>query len=170
LSSAFPRIFLNPKKQPNVKFIYGSRHHFQLSRSTLSNNHFIFSGSQEYTPSQHRYPPTENSSNDAEAFVCSNDANQPKCFSTKFSNLIVAYSTIPSYGSERNTKSGTYYIQALCDILKNVHSTNTKSMYELLDEVAGRLEISQNGKCTAEYKRYGPMKKKWYFPIRDSEN
>jgi hypothetical protein len=143
--------------------------------STLSNNHFIFSGNQEYTPSQHRihrYLPTENktssNSNDAEPYQCSNDAYQPNFLSTKFSNLIVAFSTIPSYVSWRHPIAGTVYIQALCDILNNVHSTNTKSMYELLDEVASRLGISLNI-STAQYQIYGPMEKKWYFPIRVNE-
>jgi hypothetical protein len=88
---------------------------------------------------------------------------------SKYSNMYVAFATIPDHKSYRN-KKGTRYIQTFCDILDDKDLTNTKQMVDLLNEVSDRLStvmVNDNKYSqTTDLRIIGLMRQHWYMPIR----
>jgi hypothetical protein len=99
---------------------------------TLNSNHYFFSGSKKPTNKK------KTSCNDEyDVEICSDDdighSFSIKDRQTKFSNLIVAYATIPHFISKRHKVDGSHYIQrVICNLFitllfrqKSISSNNT---------------------------------------------
>ena len=54
--------------------------------------------------------------------------------------MVIAYSTLPGYVSNRDTKNGTWFVESICNIFSsNAHNTPLR---EMLDMVA--LDLKNN--------------------------
>ncbi len=97
----------------------------------------------------------------------------------QFTDMVTVYPTIEGYSAMKAKNSGSWFINALCQILDNPKITNVHELSEILDKVSLKLSSPEyrghvrdcNGKLhdnvvqTSEYTVTG-MSRKFYFAIR----
>ncbi len=95
----------------------------------------------------------------------------------KFSDLVIAFPTIPDHKAFRDSRSGSWFIQAINKVFGNKELVQSLEIRDLLDKVAVELatrvpvdyecpntnKIIRNVVQSSEYTVTG-MRKHWYFP------
>ena len=86
-------------------------------------------------------------------------------------DMVIAYSTIPGYATNRSTKDGSWFVQSLCEVFRQ--EANTSEIREMLDNVAKRLREYQSERGTKQSFDYvirHLYKKFFFFPSKVDQN
>ncbi|XP_050537561.1 caspase-1-like isoform X2 [Daktulosphaira vitifoliae] len=83
--------------------------------------------------------------------------------SRRYENIFIAYSTVPGYYAKRDTVHGSWFIQKLCEVIReNAWQYDLDTMMGMVDTEIKKLNSIEYGFQTVEWK-YRGFSKKFYF-------
>nr|XP_046468654.1 caspase Dronc isoform X1 [Neodiprion pinetum] len=85
--------------------------------------------------------------------------------SREYSDMLVAFSTLPGFASYRDTLNGSWFIQAFCEVVMNhAHDTDLLRLFQITDERLGYMHAAGKEVQTPNTAMYGFTKKCYLNP------
>ncbi|XP_046736521.1 caspase Dronc isoform X2 [Diprion similis] len=85
--------------------------------------------------------------------------------SREYSDMLVAFSTLPGFTSHRDTLNGSWFIQAFCEVTMNhAHDTDLLRLFQITDERLSYMHAADKEVQTANICIYGFTKKCYLNP------